>query len=313
MGIRSRVKYAVKILLKGTTESKPQESELAKVKTSAEYWTAYNVTGHQEFKTREESLEYMRWRFDQYPNYEALMPCKGFDDKVILDYGCGPGHDVVGFAEYSKPKKIIAMDVSSSSLDETKKRIALHNATAFTEVKLIKEKEKLPIEDNSIDYIHSSGVLHHTPNMPEILNEFRRILKPNGIIRIMVYNHDSIWTQLYVPYILQIKQNVYKGLSLNEAFKRSTDGEFCPISNNYTPQQYLELCSKSGLTGKFLGAAISLDEMDWILERNKAMKDLRLAEAHRDFLKELTFDNQLRPLYRGNIAGIDAVFELTKQ
>jgi ubiquinone/menaquinone biosynthesis C-methylase UbiE len=313
MGIQSRIKYAVKILLKGTTESKPQESELAKVKTSAEYWTAYNVTCHQEFKTREESLEYMRWRFDQYPNYEALMPCKGFDDKVILDYGCGPGHDVVGFAEYSKPKKIIAMDVSSSSLDETKKRIALHNATAFTEVKLIKEKEKLPIEDNSIDYIHSSGVLHHTPNMPEILNEFRRILKPNGIIRIMVYNHDSIWTQLYVPYILQIQQNVYKGLSLDEAFKRSTDGEFCPISNNYTPQAYLEICSKSGLTGKFLGAAISLDEMDWLLERNKAMKDLQLAEAHRNFLKELTFDNQLRPLYRGNVAGIDAVFELTKQ
>lgn len=312
MSLTSRIKYAAKILLKGSLETQPTDVALANSKSSADYWTAYNVTGHHEFKTRQESLAYMRWRFNQYPNYETLMPCQGFDDQVILDYGCGPGHDVVGFAEYSKPKKIIAMDVSSSSLNETQKRIALHNATAFTEVKLINENEKLPIEDNSIDYIHSSGVLHHTPNMPEILNEFRRILKPNGIIRIMVYNHNSIWTQLYVPYILQIKQNVYKGLSLEEAFKRSTDGEFCPISNNYTPQQYLEICSKCGLAGKFLGAAISLDEMDWLLERNKAMKDLRLAEAHRDFLKELTFDNQLRPLYRGNIAGIDAIFELTK-
>ncbi len=313
MSIRSRIKYAAKILLNGSVEMQPNNAVLANSKSSADYWTAYNVTGHHAFKTREESLAYMRWRFDQYPNYETLMPCAGFDDKIILDYGCGPGHDVVGFSEYSKPKKIIAMDVSSSSLDETKKRIALHNATSYVEVKLIKEKEKLPIEDNSIDYIHSSGVLHHTPNMPEILNEFRRILKPNGIIRIMVYNHDSIWTQLYVPYILQIKQNIYSNLSLNEAFKRSTDGEFCPISNNYTPEAFLEIGSQAKLSGKFLGAAISLDEMDWVLERNKAMKELRLAETHRQFLKALTFDDQLRPLYKGNIAGIDAVFEFIKK
>jgi len=312
MEISSRLKNAAKILLKGNLESSTQENSLGKVRSSSEYWTAHNVTGHCDFKTREESLSYMRWRFDQYSNYEELMPCKGFDDKVILDYGCGPGHDVIGFVEYSKPKKVIAMDVSSSSLEETRKRISLHNATEFTEVTLIKEKEKLPLEDNSIDYIHSSGVLHHTPNMPEILAEFRRILKPNGIIRIMIYNYDSIWTHLYVPYILQIKQKLYKDLSLKDAFKRSTDGAFCPISNNYTPNEYLEICGKSGLKGKFLGAAISLDEMDWMMERNTAMKDLRLAEEHRNFLKNLTFDHQLRPMHKGNIAGIDAVFELTK-
>jgi ubiquinone/menaquinone biosynthesis C-methylase UbiE len=312
MGITSRVKQAAKILVLGDLNPTVKKNTLANVKSSSEYWTLHNVTGHLDFKTKEESLLYMRWRFDQYSNYQELIPCAGFDNKVILDYGCGPGHDVIGFVEYSRPKKVIAMDVSSSSLEETKKRIALHNASESTELSLIKEGEKLPIEDNSIDYIHSSGVLHHTPNMPEILDEFRRILKPDGIIRIMVYNYNSIWTHLYVPYILQIKQNIYSDLSLKEAFKRSTDGEFCPISNNYTPEQYLEICSQSGLSGKFLGAAISLDEMDWLLERNKAMKDIRLAEEHREFLKNLTFDSNLRPIYNGNIAGIDAVFELTK-
>lgn len=311
MGIISRVKQAAKILIWYLNPT-VMKNALANIKSSSEYWTLHNVTGHLDFKTKEESLLYMRWRFDQYSNYQELIPCAGFDDKVILDYGCGPGHDVIGFVEYSKPKKIIAMDVSSTSLEETKKRIALHNASESTEIRLIKEGEKLPIEDNSIDYIHSSGVLHHTPNMPDILDEFHRILKPDGVIRIMVYNYNSIWTHLYVPYILQIKQNIYSDLSLKEAFKRSTDGEFCPISNNYTPEQYLEICNQSGFIGKFLGAAISLDEMDWLLERNKAMKDIRLAEEHRNFLKNLTFDSNLRPIYNGNIAGIDAVFELTK-
>ncbi|MBL7901668.1 MAG: methyltransferase domain-containing protein [Bacteroidia bacterium] len=50
--------------------------------------------------------------------------------------------------------------------------MALHNASNITEIKLIKENEKLPLEDNSIDYIHFSGVLHHTPNMLEIKKNY---------------------------------------------------------------------------------------------------------------------------------------------
>lgn len=97
MGIRSRIKYAAKVLIKGDTETQQQDAVLANTKSSAAYWTAYNVNGHHAFKTREESLTYIRWRFDQYPNYEALMPCEGFDDHVISDYRCGPGQDVIGF------------------------------------------------------------------------------------------------------------------------------------------------------------------------------------------------------------------------
>ena len=280
--------------------------------SSSEYWTEYNVTTHKQFRSSEESLEYLNWRFDQYPNYENLMPCKGFDDKVILDYGCGPGHDVVGFIEQSKPKMVIAMDVSSISLEETRNRIKLHNAENV-EINLIVEKEGIDLADNSIDYIHSSGVLHHTPNLPEILSEFKRIIKPDGIIRIMVYNYHSIWAQLYVPYILQIENGIDTDLTHSEAFKRSTDGINCPISNCYTPDDFLDICKKSGLVGKFLGAGISIDELDWITNyRTKAIRDQRFPKKHRDFINQIAFDDKLRPLYKGEIAGIDAVYELKK-
>lgn len=313
MGIKERIKRSVKaFLFDNESRASTDITSRTETLTSSEYWTKHNVTGHYQFKSREESLSYMRWRFSQYLNYEELMPCTGFDNKVVLDYGCGPGHDVIGFVEYSKPARVIAMDVSSSSLDETRKRVGLHNASGIVEVKLIKEKEKLPLEDNSIDYIHSSGVLHHTPNMNEILDEFRRILKPNGIIRIMVYNYNSIWTHLYVPYILQITKGVNKDLSLEDAFRRSTDGDACPISKCYSPEEFLEICNRSNLRGKFSGAAVSLDELDWVNTKNKAMADMRLAERHRDFLKSITFDQYLRPIYKGNIAGIDAVYELHK-
>lgn len=53
--------------------------------------------------------------------------------------------------------------------------------------------------------------------------------------------------------------------------------------------------------------------MDWVLEKNRAMKDLLLAETHHKFLTDLTLDNQLRPLYKRNIACIDTIFEFIKK
>lgn len=281
--------------------------------SSSEYWTVNNVTLHKQFATREESNKFLRWRFDQYPNYEKLMPCSGFDGKVVLDYGCGPGHDVIGFVEYSRPASVIAMDVSETSLQETEKRVELHEASAVVKTMLIKEGTKISLPDNSVDYIHTSGVLHHTPNMAEILVELKRILKPDGFMRVMVYNYNSIWSQLYVPYILQIKRNLYTGVDHAEAFKRSTDGEDCPISNCYTPEEFIGICKEAGFSGKFLGAGISLDELIWCSDfRIQAMQDICLPEKYRNFLKDLTFNEFNQPLYKGEIAGIDAVYEFRK-
>ena len=66
----------------------------------------------------QESERYLEWRNDQYFKYDELMPVTGKDGRVILDYGCGPGHDLVGFGLRSKPTRLIGMDVSTSSLAE---------------------------------------------------------------------------------------------------------------------------------------------------------------------------------------------------
>jgi hypothetical protein len=77
---------------------------------TTEYWTSYNVTLHHQFESTEESLAYFHWRNDQYFKYIELMPVSGFDNQVVLDFGCGPGHDLVGFSIYSKPKQLIGID-----------------------------------------------------------------------------------------------------------------------------------------------------------------------------------------------------------
>src|SRR5437762_4766557 len=77
----------------------------------ADYWTRYNVTLHQHFTSPSESLAYVRWRNDQYFGYIDLMPVDGQEGKTVLDFGCGPGHDLVGFATRSRPARLIGIDV----------------------------------------------------------------------------------------------------------------------------------------------------------------------------------------------------------
>jgi SAM-dependent methyltransferase len=130
---------------------------------SQDYWTKVNVTGHRGFASAEDSLDYFHWRNAQYHDYIRLMPVRGADGKTVLDYGCGPGNDLVGFGRFSKPARLIGMDVAPTSLDEARRRLALHGIDA--EFVLIREDDaRLPLEDGSVDVVHSSGVLHHTPD-----------------------------------------------------------------------------------------------------------------------------------------------------
>ena len=91
------------------------------------YWTDHNVTSHKSFGSARESLDYFHWRNDQYIDYIELLPVTGHDGEVIVDFGCGPGHDLVGFHAYSKPKRVYGIDVSSSSLAQARQRLALHD------------------------------------------------------------------------------------------------------------------------------------------------------------------------------------------
>ena len=60
-----------------------------------------------------------------YPGYIELMPVNQADGLVVLDYGCGPGNDLVGFGHFSNPKKLIGADVSARN-ENSKKRTDLH-------------------------------------------------------------------------------------------------------------------------------------------------------------------------------------------
>lgn len=286
------------------------------------YWTKHNVTNHHTFSSVSDSLDFLDWRNKCYLYYKDLMPTNTSDGLTVLDYGCGPGHDLVGFAINSTPKRLIAADVSKTSLQEAKNRLHLHQKPCeFIDLSEMKNGF-LPLEDKRVDLIHSSGVLHHIKDPSPILKEFRRVIKPGGRLQIMVYNYDSIWVHLYVAYELMIndhslKNSILRRLgfkkqpgNLEEAFRSSTDGIHCPISRFYKSSEFLDLLSNAGFAGIFKGASISnWIEMSRLNKRFAALVDRRLPKEHRDFLYNLNFDQKGTPLYNGHVAGIGACYE----
>lgn len=272
-----------------------------------DYWTRHNVTAHASFGSAEESLAYFDHRNNQYPGYIELMPAAGHDEKVVLDYGCGPGNDLVGFACYSRPSRLIGMDISQASLAQAKERLALHDKTAEL-FQLTYGDYNLPLADASVDYLHCSGVLMLVENPLRLLKEFRRIIKPDGELRLMVYNYDSVWLHLYVAYILQLESGIYADISVREAFSRTTDGEDCPLVYVWNTAEMDAMAQASGFRSQYLGAAPSLWELHVLPKRFRAALHPGLAEEHRDFLMSLSFDNRGLPQWKGRGAGIDGCY-----
>jgi SAM-dependent methyltransferase len=280
-----------------------------RLQTSQEFWSAYNVTEHRRFRDRDESLRYFDLRSEQYFDYLEHMPVKGQDGKVILDYGCGPGHDLVGFAEYSKPSRLIGMDVSAASLREAAERLALHGARPEM-VRISESVARLPLPDASVDYVHCSGVLHHVPDPVAVLKELRRVLRPDGQGRIMVYNYESIWLHLHAAHMLRFTHPNGRPPTVREAFRRSTDTEDCPISEAWTPAQVSEMSAQAGFACRHLGNAVSVHELVILPKRFDAIVSPDLEEEHRRFLLGLTFDRRGLPYWGDKAAGIDACYLL---
>jgi SAM-dependent methyltransferase len=245
---------------------------------------------------------------------EKLMPVAGHDGKVILDYGCGPGNDLVNLVEFSKPKRLVGVDISPTALELSRIRLPLHDKESVVELVQIQNGAKrLPFDDATFDYVHCDGVIHHTPNPEEVLAEFKRVLRPGGEARIYAYHYDSIWLHYYVAFLTRVKQGRYRDVGIREAFRHCTDGPECPISNCYTADEFVDLCRSSGLQeAVFLGSGIVVDEMAWVQNRFEAIADERLEREHRTFLRGLTFDEHQIPHSKDVVAGSSAFYSYVK-
>ena len=285
-------------------------------KTSVDrYWNEHTVTS-QLYISANESERALKKRNDAYPLFTRLMGLYGdHAGEVVLDYGCGPGNDVVGFLLWSNARKVIGIDVSDKALERARHRLALHHVDP-SRVELLRITDatgKIPLPDATVDWLLCGGVLHHTSHPHEIVSEFYRVMKPGADGALMLYNRDSIWYHLWIAYAQMIVNGAYPGLTVDQAFTRSTDGPDCPVSDAWAPERVLDMISASGLEGTFSGGYLNAEELEWLREYGDGARgDKRLAPEHRQFVSELEVDDQGYPTWHGKHAGIGGVYTIRK-
>ena len=102
--------------------------------------------------------------------------------KFVLEIGCGSGRFTEILLKYGA--KVVSVDMSTAV-------IANKNNFPITEDHLIIQADmnKLPFKDKTFDYIICVGVLQHTPNTYESINNSQRVLKKGGTYVLDHYTH----------------------------------------------------------------------------------------------------------------------------
>jgi ubiquinone/menaquinone biosynthesis C-methylase UbiE len=113
-----------------------------------------------------------------YLRYQRVIDSK---DKLILDAGCGSGYKALSLAIANPGAKIIGVDLSETSIEKAKERLAYHgfDNAEFHAMPL----EYVPTLGLEFDYINNDEVLYLIPDPPGGLQAMKTVLKPEGIIR----------------------------------------------------------------------------------------------------------------------------------
>jgi ubiquinone/menaquinone biosynthesis C-methylase UbiE len=109
--------------------------------------------------------------------YESLFNSL-FPDKVtsILDVGCGTGLYWPVLARYGDD--ISGIDSSESMIDEAKRLVA---AKSLSHIKpSVQNSGDIQFPDASFDVVLCVDALHHIPQLRKAVDEFHRVLKPEG-------------------------------------------------------------------------------------------------------------------------------------
>ena len=106
----------------------------------------------------------------------------------ILDVGAGPGPSVAALRARFARSEIIALDLALPMLQLARKRGGwLRPARA-----LCADARALPLADASIDVLLSNLCLQWVEDLPAVFAEFRRVLRPGGLLLVSTFGPDTL-------------------------------------------------------------------------------------------------------------------------
>jgi len=150
--------------------------------------------------------------FAQFPRWQG---------KRVLEVGCGIGTDAVNFARAGAD--YTGIELSEASLNLTRRRFEVFGLKGRLIAGNAEEVDRL-VESASFDLVYSFGVIHHTPNPAAVIAGIRKVIKPDGELRIMLYAKNS-----------------WKAAMIAAGFDQPEAQSGCPIARVYSDDEVRDL------------------------------------------------------------------------
>lgn len=131
-----------------------------------------------------------------FEDYFHLFPFSELGrDAVGMDVGCGSGR----WARLVAPRvgRLVCVDASAEAIE-----VARRNLSDLPNVEVREASVgALPVEDGSLDFAYSLGVLHHVPDTPAAVAALARKIKPGAPLLLYLYydfeNRSRAYRQLW--------------------------------------------------------------------------------------------------------------------
>lgn len=118
---------------------------------------------------------------------EIVELCKINKNSYVLDVGCGVGLTPIYLAK-KIGCKIVGVDISEKMISKAKQKTKQERVSDRIEYQ-VADARKLPFKDNSFDVIICESVLAFVGDKEKAIEEYKRVVKPNGYIGI----NEAIW------------------------------------------------------------------------------------------------------------------------
>ncbi len=114
--------------------------------------------------------------------YERIAP------QTILDVGAGTGYCSRGLEGVFKKSRVIALDLAEGMLLQARQQKRWLSKQRF----LCADTAQIPLADQSVDLIFSSFTLQWCADLAGVFAEFRRVLKPGGLLTFSIPGGDTL-------------------------------------------------------------------------------------------------------------------------
>ena len=221
-----------------------ESSALGKLQEVIEHWESETVGTRYSSSdtTKQFYAEIRKARYELEPFIRSFAEFESAKGINVLEIGVGAGSDFSNWV--ANGATATGIDITTAAIEHTHAHLDSLDLSGKEALLTQANAEALPFPDDSFDLVYSWGVLHHTPDTAKALAEVRRVLRPGGRIRIMVYNKYS-WS----AWMMWGIHGLLKGKPFKSPRACVYDNLESPGTKSYSIREADKLVSEAGFSG----------------------------------------------------------------